>query len=108
MSTTATVTLDVTPIVTPIILAEDPVGDDHGPNQPGVSRKYYIYPTNIAFGLLPDLPRRIRDKKQRRLALAQRHRLLQDLEQLVRQAARLHATCEERLREFALEEGEAP
>jgi methylenetetrahydrofolate--tRNA-(uracil-5-)-methyltransferase len=29
-------------------------------------------PTNIAFGLLPELPRRIRDKRQRRLALARR------------------------------------
>ena len=29
-------------------------------------------PTNIAFGLLPELPQRIRDKKRRRLALAQR------------------------------------
>ncbi len=29
-------------------------------------------PTNIAFGLLPDLPRRIRDKAQKRLALSQR------------------------------------
>jgi methylenetetrahydrofolate--tRNA-(uracil-5-)-methyltransferase len=29
-------------------------------------------PTNIAFGLLPELPRRIRDKARRRLALAER------------------------------------
>ena len=29
-------------------------------------------PTNIAFGLLPDLPRRTRDKRRRRLALAER------------------------------------
>jgi methylenetetrahydrofolate--tRNA-(uracil-5-)-methyltransferase len=29
-------------------------------------------PTNIAFGLLPELPRRVRDKGQRRLALARR------------------------------------
>jgi methylenetetrahydrofolate--tRNA-(uracil-5-)-methyltransferase len=29
-------------------------------------------PTNIAFGLLPDLPRRPRDKRRRRLALAER------------------------------------
>jgi methylenetetrahydrofolate--tRNA-(uracil-5-)-methyltransferase len=35
-------------------------------------------PTNIAFGLLPDLPRRVRDKKRRRLALA--HRALDSLE----------------------------
>jgi methylenetetrahydrofolate--tRNA-(uracil-5-)-methyltransferase len=35
-------------------------------------------PTNIAFGLLPDLPRKVRDKKRRRLALA--HRALDSLE----------------------------
>jgi methylenetetrahydrofolate--tRNA-(uracil-5-)-methyltransferase len=35
-------------------------------------------PTNIAFGLLPELPHRIRDKKRRRLALA--HRALESLE----------------------------
>jgi len=35
-------------------------------------------PTNIAFGLLPELPRRIRDKSRRRLALA--HRALASLE----------------------------
>lgn len=35
-------------------------------------------PTNIAFGLLPELPRRIRDKKRRRTALA--HRALESLE----------------------------
>jgi methylenetetrahydrofolate--tRNA-(uracil-5-)-methyltransferase len=29
-------------------------------------------PTNVAFGLLPDLPRRVRDKAQRRLALSRR------------------------------------
>lgn len=44
-----TVTVTVTPVVEPIIVASDPVGDDHGPNQPGVARKYYTYPTNIAF-----------------------------------------------------------
>jgi methylenetetrahydrofolate--tRNA-(uracil-5-)-methyltransferase len=36
-------------------------------------------PTNIAFGLLPELPRRIRDRKRRRIALA--HRALESLEQ---------------------------
>jgi methylenetetrahydrofolate--tRNA-(uracil-5-)-methyltransferase len=35
-------------------------------------------PTNIAFGLLPDLERRVRDKKRRRLAMA--HRALESLE----------------------------
>jgi len=33
--------------------------------------KHY-QPTNIAFGLLPDLPQRIRDKSKKRLALSQR------------------------------------
>jgi methylenetetrahydrofolate--tRNA-(uracil-5-)-methyltransferase len=33
--------------------------------------KHY-QPTNIAFGLLPELPKRIRDKRRRRLALAER------------------------------------
>jgi methylenetetrahydrofolate--tRNA-(uracil-5-)-methyltransferase len=32
----------------------------------------HYQPTNIAFGLLPELPMRIRDKARRRLALAQR------------------------------------
>lgn len=36
-------------------------------------------PTNIAFGLLPELPKRIRDKSRRRLALA--HRALASLEE---------------------------
>jgi methylenetetrahydrofolate--tRNA-(uracil-5-)-methyltransferase len=35
-------------------------------------------PTNIAFGLLPDLPARIRDKSRKRLAMA--HRALESLE----------------------------
>jgi methylenetetrahydrofolate--tRNA-(uracil-5-)-methyltransferase len=35
-------------------------------------------PTNIAFGLLPELPRRIRDRARRRLAVA--HRALESLE----------------------------
>jgi methylenetetrahydrofolate--tRNA-(uracil-5-)-methyltransferase len=35
-------------------------------------------PTNIAFGLLPDLDRRVRDKKRRRIALA--HRALESLQ----------------------------
>ena len=38
----------------------------------------HYQPTNIAFGLLPELASRIRDKKRRRLALA--HRALQSLE----------------------------
>jgi methylenetetrahydrofolate--tRNA-(uracil-5-)-methyltransferase len=32
----------------------------------------HYQPTNIAFGLLPELPRRVRDRARRRLALAQR------------------------------------
>ena len=35
-------------------------------------------PTNIAFGLLPELPQRIRDRTRRRLAVA--HRALESLE----------------------------
>jgi methylenetetrahydrofolate--tRNA-(uracil-5-)-methyltransferase len=35
-------------------------------------------PTNIAFGLLPELPRRVRNRARRRLALA--HRALESLE----------------------------
>lgn len=38
----------------------------------------HYQPTNIAFGLLPELPQRIRDKARRRLALA--HRALEALE----------------------------
>jgi methylenetetrahydrofolate--tRNA-(uracil-5-)-methyltransferase len=32
----------------------------------------HYQPTNIAFGLLPDLPQRVRDKAKRRLAMARR------------------------------------
>jgi methylenetetrahydrofolate--tRNA-(uracil-5-)-methyltransferase len=39
--------------------------------------KHY-QPTNIAFGLLPELPKRVRDKAQKRLAMA--HRALESLE----------------------------
>ena len=39
-------------------------------------------PTNIAFGLLPDLPARIRDKSRKRLAMA--HRALESLERFRR------------------------
>jgi methylenetetrahydrofolate--tRNA-(uracil-5-)-methyltransferase len=39
----------------------------------------HYQPTNIAFGLLPDLPGRIRDKARKRLAMA--HRALDSLEQ---------------------------
>jgi methylenetetrahydrofolate--tRNA-(uracil-5-)-methyltransferase len=43
-------------------------------------------PTNVAFGLLPELPQRIRDKARRRLALARRA-----LDSLVRFQAQLRA-----------------
>ncbi len=38
----------------------------------------HYQPTNVAFGLLPELPHRVRDKAKRRLALA--HRALESLE----------------------------
>jgi methylenetetrahydrofolate--tRNA-(uracil-5-)-methyltransferase len=38
----------------------------------------HYQPTNIAFGLLPELPLRIRDKAKRRLAMA--HRALESLD----------------------------
>jgi methylenetetrahydrofolate--tRNA-(uracil-5-)-methyltransferase len=41
-------------------------------------------PTNVAFGLLPDLERRVRDRKRRRVALARR-----SLENLERFRSRL-------------------
>ena len=44
-----TVTIDVIPNVEPLIAVADSVGDDHGPNQPGVARKYITYPSNIVF-----------------------------------------------------------
>jgi methylenetetrahydrofolate--tRNA-(uracil-5-)-methyltransferase len=37
----------------------------------------HYQPTNIAFGLLPELPQRVRDKAKKRLALA--HRALESL-----------------------------
>ncbi len=46
---TEAVTITVTPIIEPLVVALDPVGDDHGPNQPGSPRKFTTYPTNIAF-----------------------------------------------------------
>jgi hypothetical protein len=32
-----------------LVSADDAEGDDHGPNQPGVLRRYYTYPTNPLF-----------------------------------------------------------
>jgi methylenetetrahydrofolate--tRNA-(uracil-5-)-methyltransferase len=49
----------------------------------------HYQPTNIAFGLLPDLPQRVRDKAKKRLALAERA-----LESLARFQARLEAPLE--------------
>jgi len=43
------VSITVRALVTPIIQVADPVGDDHGPNQSGTQKKFYTYPTNIAF-----------------------------------------------------------
>ncbi len=45
-----TTSLNVTAVVEPLLVVTDPVGDDHGPNQPGTVRKFYTYPTNIVFG----------------------------------------------------------
>lgn len=41
--------IDVTAILEPILFVEDAIGDDHGPNQPGVPGLYYTYPTNLVF-----------------------------------------------------------
>ncbi|MFO7653497.1 MAG: glucodextranase DOMON-like domain-containing protein [Candidatus Krumholzibacteriia bacterium] len=49
VSATAAVIVTVEATVEPIVRATDPVGDDHGPNQPGTANKYYTYPTNSAF-----------------------------------------------------------
>ena len=61
----------------PLALPEDTALGALGRYIAGSDPKSY-QPTNIAFGLLPDLPHRIRDKKRRRLALA--HRALDSLE----------------------------
>jgi methylenetetrahydrofolate--tRNA-(uracil-5-)-methyltransferase len=53
-------------------------------------------PTNIAFGLLPELPQVIRDKTRRRLALAQRA-----LDSLERFRPRVEATLGEPPRQAA-------
>jgi C-terminal binding-module, SLH-like, of glucodextranase len=44
---TATVTVEAN--IEPILIVEDALGDDHGPNQEGSANKYYTYPTNLAF-----------------------------------------------------------
>jgi hypothetical protein len=45
----ATVTISILPGGSPIVDAEDPLGDDHGPNQPGNQRFFYTYPSNEVF-----------------------------------------------------------
>lgn len=45
----AEVVLTVEAQVELIVSAEDAIGDDHGPNQPGVQGMYYEYPTNAVF-----------------------------------------------------------
>ena len=50
VSASGTASLKVIAVVEPLLQVTDPVGDDHGPNQPGTARKYYTYPTNIVFG----------------------------------------------------------
>ncbi len=45
----ADTTVRVTANIEPILIASDPVGDDHGPNQNGSANKFYTYPTNLAF-----------------------------------------------------------
>ncbi len=44
-----TVTAQVDAQVEIILHAEDPVGDDHGPDHPGEENMYYTYPTNSVF-----------------------------------------------------------
>jgi len=45
----STVTISVLIGGNPIVDVEDPLGDDHGPNQPGTQRFFYTYPTNVVF-----------------------------------------------------------
>ncbi|MFH1314135.1 MAG: glucodextranase DOMON-like domain-containing protein [Candidatus Eisenbacteria bacterium] len=42
-------TLKILTVPELILTVADSVGDDHGPNQPGVSGLYYVYPTNRVF-----------------------------------------------------------
>jgi C-terminal binding-module, SLH-like, of glucodextranase len=49
MSAAESAEITVEAILEPILYVEDAIGDDHGPNQPGVLGKYYTYPTNLAF-----------------------------------------------------------
>jgi len=58
-------------------------------------------PTNIAFGLLPELPQRIRDKARRRLALS--HRALESLERVQAQLQDLEQQPVSRRRQSTVE-----
>ncbi|MFH1844038.1 MAG: glucodextranase DOMON-like domain-containing protein, partial [bacterium] len=49
LASTVAVSMEVVAEVEIIIHAEDPAGDDHGPNRSGTERFYTIYPTNSAF-----------------------------------------------------------
>lgn len=46
---TATLTVEGEPALEPLLSATDPVGDDHGPNQPGRQFLYYEYPGSGVF-----------------------------------------------------------
>lgn len=45
----ATVVVEGEPELTPILVAEDPLGDDHGPNRRGEQYLFYQYPTSGVF-----------------------------------------------------------
>ena len=49
LASAAEATVEIIANIEPILVVDDPVGDDHGPNQDGVAKKYYTYPTNSAF-----------------------------------------------------------
>ncbi|MCB1183204.1 hypothetical protein KDM41_07210 [bacterium] len=42
-------TLAVEPVIEPLLVVDDPIGDDHGPNLPDTRKLYTIYPTNQVF-----------------------------------------------------------
>ena len=49
IATSATAMVFIAAHIDVLVHAEDPIGDDHGPNQEGVEGKYYTYPTNSVF-----------------------------------------------------------
>ncbi|MBT3316506.1 hypothetical protein HN388_00845, partial [bacterium] len=49
LASSSTVEVEVTAQVDVIVHVDDIIGDDHGPNQPGIEHKYYTYPTNSVF-----------------------------------------------------------